>query len=207
MYARDDRLRVIRFFTHRDNTLARLVRHALRLLPLLLCLLAIGFWIYGYRRKVVLYHHSLADGTPATLVLGSDGGRIHASYYRNLLLSESPSEGWSVVTSETWGWPSLWRFQFRRPNYGSGAARREINALGFAYWDMHAGPSAYYTVLVPYWFVVLLLAIGPALQLRALIRRRRNAGMILCPSCGYDLRASPERCPECGHAEPGRATA
>jgi len=58
-----------------------------------------------------------------------------------------------------------------------------------------------YSLVIPYWFMLAASAIAPAFTLRKLIRhlhnsRRRAAGF--CHRCGYDLRATPLRCPECG---------
>jgi hypothetical protein len=58
-------------------------------------------------------------------------------------------------------------------------------------------------LVIPWWFVAFLTALLPAASLlrapiaiRNHIRRRRN----LCTHCGYDLRSSADRCPECGHS-------
>jgi hypothetical protein len=53
----------------------------------------------------------------------------------------------------------------------------------------------------PYWAVLLAVVAPAGLWLGrawrgARVRRRRRMG--LCPACGYDLRGTPERCPECG---------
>ena len=58
----------------------------------------------------------------------------------------------------------------------------------------------------PHWFVALILLLSPArwAYSRLVTWRRRRAGQ--CAACGYDLRASTDRCPECG-APAGLATA
>jgi hypothetical protein len=58
-------------------------------------------------------------------------------------------------------------------------------------------------VVVPYWSVVALASLLPAYCLAtvpAAVRRRRRIRRGLCVNCGYDMRASAERCPECGTA-------
>jgi hypothetical protein len=55
---------------------------------------------------------------------------------------------------------------------------------------------------VSYWPLALITAAAPAvwIEKKRRSRRRRNTG--LCAKCGYDLRATPERCPECGTVPP-----
>jgi hypothetical protein len=57
-----------------------------------------------------------------------------------------------------------------------------------------------YWIGVPDWFAMLALAVLSVVawrrRRRALERERKERGE--CMVCGYDLRATPERCPECG---------
>jgi hypothetical protein len=57
------------------------------------------------------------------------------------------------------------------------------------------------SVSMPWYYPLPLLLILAGIWTWAAVRRRRlPAG--LCPSCGYDLRATPDRCPECGYFKP-----
>jgi hypothetical protein len=58
------------------------------------------------------------------------------------------------------------------------------------------------SVRVPQWLAVVISAVLPFLCTVGHLRARRRVRAGLCASCGYDLRASPERCPECGTTRP-----
>ena len=61
-----------------------------------------------------------------------------------------------------------------------------------------AAGTVFRVLVVPYWFVLLAAAAPPAYWMIVTRRLRRRATRGLCAGCGYDLRASTGRCPECG---------
>jgi hypothetical protein len=66
-------------------------------------------------------------------------------------------------------------------------------------------------VAIPMWFIAGLTGTVPVAWIVRGARQRRRARENRCVRCGYDLRASAGRCPECGTAvqvrEPASASA
>ena len=83
---------------------------------------------------------------------------------------------------------------FGLPRFYWRAARRRNGAFG---------PIDEAELRVPWWSLLAVASVLPAAWLHGYARRRRRSRHGGCIRCGYELRASPDYCPECG---PIRAT-
>ncbi len=68
------------------------------------------------------------------------------------------------------------------------------------WWQFSDDDPAVRLVSLPLWIPSLLFGAWPAWLLFPVHRRRKRKKLGLCVKCGYDLRGSKERCPECGMA-------
>jgi hypothetical protein len=83
-----------------------------------------------------------------------------------------------------------------------------LNPAGRPLADVASARS--YALVLPYWLLSVLTIPLPALWLRRASRDRRAARRAArgrCMACGYDLRGTPSRCPECGTACEARSAA
>lgn len=101
-----------------------------------------------------------------------------------------------------------WLFEFEPVPRPRGMQPSVALLLSLIWQPMGASKSGaifHRSVFIPIWMLVALTAIPPAVSILRYFRRPDTHG---CTRCGYDLRATPDRCPECGYVpEKERATA
>jgi hypothetical protein len=156
---------------------------------------------------------SANDGSTWNAWIGSNRGSIQFNFNTNqwhYVRWPNPFPGntgfmwFSAKSPEPFAFPtSAWQV---KPPPGISINVRGFDWLGFGFGTLHSrsvnGPDwslrGQTSAKIPHWFIALILIAPPLLILRRLrcLRRRLAAG--LCPGCGYDLRASKDRCPECG---------
>jgi hypothetical protein len=175
-------------------------------LSLLLCLVMIVLWVRSYWVWDAITQlkylppdqaYATSDFKPTftqrfTDISSVDGEQMVAQTHRAVAYNSIRNAG------QSWGfWPTSRQPIRRGPSM--------INRIGFA-WTMDRSPAGTaLRVLVPLWFFVLAGTILPSLWLKRRHRDARRIRLNLCSICGYDLRATPNRCPECGAVPMNRA--
>ena len=175
----------------------------------LLCVAVCVLWVRSHWLiDTLCYETSPTDWTQRLCVVGSAGGHLFISVndcerhgflsFREWELAEM--HGWhnkfGEVTDESYADWSL------KP--GRDPDQRLV-VFGFQgeWTDKDSFGAVHRAAAIPFYALFLLSAVLPIMW----IRRRRRAAVVkaagLCPSCGYDLRATPDRCPECGATRGG----
>ncbi len=75
------------------------------------------------------------------------------------------------------------------------------NFWGLQYWEFNNWFWIHYSAAVPLWYFGIPGLLLCAAKTIGYARKRRRLLHGYCSQCGYDLRASPERCPECGEEQ------
>lgn len=136
----------------------------------------------------------------------------------NLHLTEfhRPSQGylgpmfWQIpaVGERSWAIDNSGGPPVRYPMLGHRAGKPWA-AIGFEFLtqELHYGTltlpddSWLWSLTVPYWFIQLIMTAPSVLLIRQWCRLNRRLCQVasdICSNCSYDLRASKDRCPECG---------
>ena len=197
--------------------MTRRLLNLLTALALLLFVAVCVLWVRSYWRVISLtYFRPWSNGSASvdtTMAVAVSQG---AFYVRRFRFDRWPSGQSAPPTEVPAEGPGAWSLWIRRqPDQQFGSARWDRAFAGFGLHEDQtprvSNPSQSYswahritTVRVPGWAVAALTIAAPAMRaarkLATLRRERRRLTAGLCSHCGYEVRATRGRCPECGTA-------
>jgi hypothetical protein len=178
----------------------RILRAGIKVAFLLVALAALVMWPVSRGRWMqVALTRTLARPTVRPDL---EDRRFWIGCWDGHLIAGARWDRWDEVgeAKTTWGWQT-WS---HKQNWDERAWTRHFGPL---FWNTRDStpPSEshmYRAISVPCWLVIALIIAKPAAVMgstfyrRARYRQAESEGR--CKHCGYDLRATPERCPECG---------
>lgn len=172
--------------------MTRRLLSVLSALSLVLCLASVVLWAMTAFKPLVL---SWGDAQAATgYVLAVRGGLIE--FQRHWGVKPLPLGVMSYTGGDVSGLNQLGLFYTR-----SATIYKDVNA-NYAILPGRYGNHIQFGFAL-FWPILLGLPLSVRAAWRLVTgatRRDRRTRLGLCPSCAYDLRATPDRCPECGAA-------
>ena len=165
----------------------RIIFNGLTALSLLLCVATAGLWVRSYRCTDVVWR---VGKDWDTWSVSSRWGAVTIGHREYNGLGIKVDYGWRGYCGPAHNAPpGLVRWHFCGFS-GSGLAGSSAGSYPFTFKDEY--------ISVPFWFLILLSTIPTLLHVGRARKLRHWRRVGRCMTCGYDLRATPERCPECG---------
>lgn len=163
---------------------------------LLACLAIIGVWIRSYHTFDVIQYHIPHRADDFLGIIGEGKvalifGVQHTDGLIRADLPDKESAGWSY-------YESIWYYK-NFVLHNEGWIRGPWKFVGFQLGIRDGiGFNEFRIMIFPLWFILALCSFPAGLWLWKTRLNRKRVCRGLCAKCGYDLRASPDRCPECG---------